>query len=185
MGTCSTKQAESASIKCCAVGDGAVGKTCLLISYTTNEFPEKYVPTVFENYLSKITLGKREVELDLRDTAGQEDFDRLRHLSYPDTHVFLICFSVGHYTSYENVRTKWVTEIRHHCPNARFLIVGTKTDLRDDPNAKGPMVSKKDGEKLAKEVGAAGYMEVSALKRTGIQELFEEIARQGLKAIGE
>jgi small GTP-binding protein len=75
MGSCGAKQAESASIKCCAVGDGAVGKTCLLISYTTNEFPEKYVPTVFENYLSKITLGKREVELDLRDTAGQEDFD--------------------------------------------------------------------------------------------------------------
>jgi GTPase SAR1 family protein len=65
------------------------------------------------------------------------------------------------------------------------LIVGTKIDLRDDPSAKGPIVSRKDGEKLAKEVGAAGYLEVSALKRTGIQELFEEVARQGLKAIGE
>jgi GTPase SAR1 family protein len=64
--------------------------------------------------------------------------------------------------------------------------VGTKTDLRDDPNAgKGPFVSKKDGEKLAKDMGASGYIEVSALKRTGIQELFEEVARQGLKVIGD
>ncbi len=75
MGTCVSKPGDVPSIKCCAVGDGSVGKTCLLISYTTNEFPEKYVPTVFENYLSSVKLGRRDVELDLRDTAGQEDFD--------------------------------------------------------------------------------------------------------------
>jgi cell division control protein 42 len=75
MGTCAAKQEDLPSVKCCAVGDGSVGKTCLLIAYTTNQFPEKYVPTVFENYLSNVKLGRRDVELDLRDTAGQEDFD--------------------------------------------------------------------------------------------------------------
>ncbi|KAG9333765.1 hypothetical protein JZ751_010208 [Albula glossodonta] len=67
------------------VGDGACGKTCLLIVFSKDQFPEVYVPTVFENYIADI-----EVELALWDTAGQEDYDRLRPLSYPDTDVILI-----------------------------------------------------------------------------------------------
>ncbi len=77
-----------------------------------------------------------------------------------------------------------MTEIRHHCPNAKIILVGTKSDVREDSNFKGPAVSRKDGEKLAKEIGAASYLEVSALKRQGLNELFEEVARQGLKVIG-
>lgn len=183
MGTCGSKAAETVSVKCCAVGDGAVGKTCLLISFTTNEFPEKYVPTVFENYLSNIKIGKREVELDLRDTAGQEDFDRLRHLSYPDTHVFLVCFSVAQLASFENVHAKWVPEIREHCPNAKFIIVGTKADLRNDPEFKGPFVSKADAQKLCREVGGAKYLECSSKTREGVKEIFEELAVQGIRVI--
>ena len=60
----------------------------------------------------------------LFDTAGQEDYDRLRPLSYPQTDVFLVCLSVVSPSSFENVREKWVPEITHHCPKTPFLIVG-------------------------------------------------------------
>jgi small GTP-binding protein len=106
-------------------------------------------------------------------------------LSYPDTHVFLVCFSIAQFTSFENVKSKWVTEIRHHCPNAKIVLVGTKSDVRQDSNFKGPSVSRKEGEKLAKEIGASAYLEASALKREGLKEIFEEVARQGLKVLGE
>lgn len=120
------------TIKCVVVGDGAVGKTCLLISYTTNKFPQEYVPTVFDNYAVTVMIGNEPYTLGLFDTAGQEDYDRLRPLSYPQTDIFLVCFSVVVPSSFENVRDKWVPEIRHHCPKTPFLLVGTQVDLRDN-----------------------------------------------------
>lgn len=120
------------TIKCVVVGDGAVGKTCLLISYTTNKFPSEYVPTVFDNYAVTVMIGGEPYTLGLFDTAGQEDYDRLRPLSYPQTDVFLVCFSVTSPASFENVREKWVPEIGHHCPKTPFLLVEKVGKLTQD-----------------------------------------------------
>jgi small GTP-binding protein len=61
-------------------------------------------------------IGDEPYTLGLFDTAGQEDYDRLRPLSYPQTDVFLVCFSVVGPSSFENVKEKWMPEVRHHCP---------------------------------------------------------------------
>jgi len=169
------------TIKCVVVGDGAVGKTCLLISYTTNKFPSEYVPTVFDNYAVTVMIGDEPYTLGLFDTAGQEDYDRLRPLSYPQTDVFLVCFSVVSPASFENVKEKWFPEVHHHCPGVPCLIVGTQMDLRDDPafieklskNKQKPITSEQ-GSRLAKELGAHKYTECSALRQKGLKDVFDE-----------
>lgn len=168
------------NIKLVVVGDGAVGKTCLLISYSMNAFPQEYVPTVFENYMANTTYNGEPLSISLWDTAGQEEYDRLRPLSYPDTQVLLLCFSVISPASYENVRLKWIPELRQHCPNVPVCLVATKLDMRTDPKTVEELaqkdmkpLTKADGTKLAKEIGASRYYECSALSRQGLTEVFD------------
>jgi len=113
---------------------------------------------------------------------GQEDYDRLRPLSYPQTDVFLVCFSVTSPASFENVKEKWFPEVRHHCPGVPCLIVGTQVDLRDDPQVIEKLARQKQvpvpaelGERLARELGAVRYVECSALTQKGLKNVFDEV----------
>jgi len=195
-------------IKCVVVGDGTVGKTCMLISYTTDSFPGEYVPTVFDNYSAPMVCDGVPVSLGLWDTAGQEDYDRLRPLSYPQTDVtagqedydrlrplsypqtdvFLICFSVVSPSSFENVTSKWCPEIKHHCADAPILLVGTKIDLREDKEALQALadsgqspIKREQGQKLSNKIRAVKYLECSALTQRGLKQVFDEAVRAVLR----
>jgi len=175
------------NIKCVVVGDGAVGKTCLLISYTTNAFPGEYIPTVFDNYSANVMVDGKPVNLGLWDTAGQEDYDRLRPLSYPQTDVFLICFSIISPQSFENVKSKWFPEIQHHAPNVPLILVGTKADLRNDHqmistlNGKGlHIITNQEAESRSRDIAAIKYLECSALTQEGLKTVFDEAIRAAL-----
>ena len=168
-------------LKCVVVGDGAVGKTCMLLSYATNKVPTDYIPTVFDNFLVNLCISGEPYHLGLFDTAGQEEYDRLRTLAYPGTDVFLICFSVASQSSFENVREKWIPEIRHHSPQAPIVLVGTQEDLRTDPHTisdlarrKLKFVSEAEASKLASRIGAAAYAECSAFTQHGLKNVFDE-----------
>ncbi|KAJ5735521.1 GTP-binding protein rhoA [Penicillium malachiteum] len=179
----------SASIrrKLVIVGDGACGKTCLLIVFSKGTFPETYVPTVFENYVTDVQIDNNTVELALWDTAGQEDYDRLRPLSYPDSHVILICFSIDSPDSLENVQEKWIQEVTHFCHGMPIILVGCKKDLRQDPGtiqalrkiSQSPVTSEQ-GVNVARKIGAYKYFECSARSGEGVRGVFEAATRAAL-----
>lgn len=167
-------------VKLVVVGDGAVGKTSLLIRFATGEFPNEYVPTVFENYTAQTKRPNGEtVLLHLWDTAGQEDYDRLRPLSYPGADIVLLCFSTISQASYEAVRDKWAPEVHHFIPTVPTILIGTKIDLREDkhpdPNSgKFEPVTPDQGTAMAKQIGSVKYMEVSSKTGKGVSEVYNE-----------
>lgn len=176
------------TIKCVVVGDGAVGKTCLMISYTTNAFLGEYVPTVFDNYTAHVMVDGKMINLNLWDTAGQEDYDRLRPLSYPMANVFLVCFSLVSPASFENVKEKWYPEVNHHCPGIPIVLVGTKLDLRDDHVTTEALrekhmspITSLQGLHLQKEIRAVKYVECSAVTLKNLKTVFDEAILAVLK----
>ncbi|KAH9819909.1 P-loop containing nucleoside triphosphate hydrolase protein [Melampsora americana] len=185
------------------VGDGACGKTCLLIVFSKGTFPEVYnpfftpfvtaievyVPTVFENYVADVEVDGKRVELALWDTAGQEDYDRLRPLSYPDSHVILICFAIDSPDSLDNVQEKWISEVLHFCQGLPIVLVGCKKDLRNDPKTIDELrrtsqrpVTSDEGMAVAQKIGAQRYLECSAKSGQGVREVFEHATRYALLA---
>ncbi|CDS13683.1 hypothetical protein LRAMOSA05857 [Lichtheimia ramosa] len=172
--------------KLVVVGDGGCGKTSLLVVYKRGAFPERYVPTVFENYIASVQIDNKTIQLALWDTAGQEDYDRLRPLSYPETDVVLICFAIDQRTSFTNVQDRWLPEVTHFCEGVPKLLIGTKIDLRDNQariaqlNALGSqLITYEQGERLAKEIGAK-YHECSAMLNKNVNEVIEAATRAAM-----
>ena len=122
------------------------------------------------------------------DTAGQEDYDRLRPLSYPDTDVILMCFSIDSPDSLENIPEKWTPEVRHFCPNVPIILVGNKKDLRNDAGTmrelqkmKQEPVKFEEGRNMSEKIAAFGYLECSAKTKEGVREVFETATKAALQ----
>ncbi|KAK1378649.1 rac-like GTP-binding protein RHO1 [Heracleum sosnowskyi] len=172
-------------IKCVTVGDGAVGKTCMLISYTSNTFPTDYVPTVFDNFSANVVVNGSTVNLGLWDTAGQEDYNRLRPLSYRGADIFLLAFSLISKASYENIYKKWIPELKHYAPNVPVVLVGTKLDLREDRQFVSDhpgvtIISTAQGEELRKLINGVAYIECSSKTQKNVKSVFDTAIRVAL-----
>ena len=124
------------TVKCVVVGDGAVGKTSMLLCYTTNTFPTDHMPTIFDNYSKNVTLADgRVVNLGLWDTAGQDEYADFRPLSYSAADCFVVAFSLIDRRSFKNVELKWLSELRSKAPKTPIVLIGTKLDLRDSASS--------------------------------------------------
>merc|ERR1719215_750260 len=151
----------------------------MLWSFVYRKFPQDYVPTVFETHATKIVQNGESYTLSLFDTAGQEDWETLRVMAYPDTDVILLCFSVVRPDSMENIKTKWIPELNKYLPDALIVLVGTQVDARQDSlttantDQRSRHITTREGEELKQKINAFRYIECSALTQLNIKEVFD------------
>ncbi|XP_066507277.1 rho-related GTP-binding protein RhoF [Hoplias malabaricus] len=174
-------------LKIVIVGDGACGKTSLLMVYAKKKFPETYAPSVFEKYVTRVTHGGKEIQLNLYDTAGQDDYDRLRPLSYQNADLILVCYDVTNPTSYDNILIKWFPEVNHFCRDIPTILIGCKTDLRKDKEktrrlkaeGKDP-ITYTQGEETQRQMKSELYLECSAKYSENVEDIFKEATKLAL-----
>lgn len=166
-------------IKVAIIGDGGVGKTSMCVRLVDNKFSSVYVPTCFEAKPFSMTLLGRDYELTILDTAGQEDYDKLRKtLAYDSNpHVIVVCYAINNEKSYDNVRNYWYPEIRQFASRASIVLVGTKSDLRmvGDTSA---MKTHMEGMDLRTEIGAGHFFECSSKSERDaptVTQVFEQV----------
>lgn len=175
------------SVKCVVVGDSAVGKTYLLFTYIKKIFPKEYIPAFYDTYSTHVSVDGQTVSLNLWDTAGSKDYDNLRPLHYNQVNVIIICFSIASLSSYEDVKHKWHPEVKHYCPNVPILLVGTKSDLRDDQDVLEKLreqnqttVTQQQGTTMARQIKAVKYLECASINQHGLNEVFDEAVRASI-----
>ncbi|EAU80987.2 Rho1 GTPase [Coprinopsis cinerea okayama7 len=120
---------------------------------------QKSVPTMYDNYIMELEVDGAGVELGLWDTPGNGDYDRLRPLIYPKAHVILLCFAIDSPNSLANAQSKWMPEVRHHCPEVPVVL----------------------GKEAAEAIGAVKYLQCSAKGAKGVRELFQYAAKVSLQ----
>ena len=170
------------------VGDDDCGKICLLTVFSTDRFPNLYIPAVFLPTVANIEVDGKTVELEIREVKGLQSYRRLLAMSYMGSHVILMCFSIDSPGSLESIRQKYIREVRFFCPNVPIVLVGNKKDLRNDENTKRILaqveqepVKYEKGASIGREIKACAYLECSAKTREGVRDVFEMAAKATLE----
>ncbi|KAK5583162.1 hypothetical protein RB653_004752 [Dictyostelium firmibasis] len=168
-------------IKAVTIGDGAVGKTSLLVTKYNGTFPFDYTPTVIDSHITQIIINDQSYDLCCWDTGGGEKYARLRPLSYLHINVFVICFSVSSRESYYKCETYWSAEVTKFFPSVPIILVGTKIDLRefDDNLNKSEFITYEEGIEMKDKINASAYIECSSLLNKNLNDLFEMITIVG------
>ncbi|KAG6641334.1 hypothetical protein CIPAW_09G065900 [Carya illinoinensis] len=163
-------------LKCVTVGDGAVGKTCMLISHTskTSDYNDLCTTIMmimfqFNNFSANVVVDRSIVNVGLCDTAGHEDYNRLRPLSYRGADVK---------AGYENISKKWIPELKHYAPNVTVILGGTKLVVLVDHPGATPITSAQ-GEELKKMIGAV-VLHIECSSKTQ-QAMFDSAIKVALR----
>eukprot|EP01089_Gocevia_fonbrunei_P012362 TRINITY_DN2902_c0_g2_i1.p1 TRINITY_DN2902_c0_g2~~TRINITY_DN2902_c0_g2_i1.p1 ORF type:complete len:168 (-),score=10.72 TRINITY_DN2902_c0_g2_i1:143-646(-) len=146
--------------------------------FMCNVYPLEYVPGVLDNNSVNIMVDGVPINMIIWDTAGQEEYDRLRPLCYPSTDVFIVIFSIDSPTSFENIIAKWYPEVCHYSPKTPIILVGTKLDMREEEQSQPVSpIAQVQGHEMMKTIGAVSYVECSALRGIRQKDVFDAAVR--------
>eukprot|EP00924_Labyrinthula_sp_SR-Ha-C_P014796 maker-scaffold_43-snap-gene-1.34-mRNA-1 protein AED:0.03 eAED:0.03 QI:56/1/1/1/1/1/4/79/222 len=187
-----TKKKKEKSLKLTLVGDGMVGKSTLMIRYLDPDRLEnllrrgRTLATVVESQVCKLRVKEEEVSVEIMDTAGQDAYEQIRLSCYKDTDIFVFCYSVDMKSSLENVKELWHKEVKQYSflnKKTTVVLCGTKTDLLLDTRRSRnfEVVSEREGEELAKKIGAQAHIRCSSISGENVSLIFQQAIKIGLK----
>ncbi|XP_003962654.3 rho-related GTP-binding protein RhoV-like [Takifugu rubripes] len=175
-------------LSCMLVGDGAVGKTSMVISYIFNGFNSDYRQTAFDVFTGLVHVNGVPTRIKLIDSAGQEEFGHLRSLCYAHVDVFILCFSLVNPVSFQNIASKWILQIRGGNRTAPIILVGTQSDLCQNVDIlillaqRGTKpVTDSQARRLARRIRASDYLECSALTQHNLKDVFDSAVSAAIK----
>ncbi|KAK2173874.1 hypothetical protein NP493_843g00019 [Ridgeia piscesae] len=176
----SSSGARDNSFKIVLLGEGAVGKTSLVLRYVENKFNDKHITTLQASFLNKkLNIHGKRVNLAIWDTAGQERFHALGPIYYRDSNGAILVYDITDEDSFQKVKS-WVKELRKMLgSDIALCIAGNKIDLEKDRH-----VPAEEAESYAKSVGAK-HFHTSAKLDKGIEELFLDLSKRMLEKAGE
>merc|ERR1711935_306065 len=161
------------------VGDGLTGKTSLMYRLLHQEEPlPMFTPTIIENSVVKQDVKGELIELMVWDTAGQEEYAKLRPLAYPNTDVVLILCTVENPETLQSIRDSWIREVGHYCPRSKKVLVVNKWDLRDQAQTR---ISDEDITAAVADLRMNAVFRVSAKTGENIQKLFKKVGELSLE----
>ena len=155
------------------LGAGGVGKSALTFQFMYDEFLENYDPTKADCYRKKVVFNGEEIQIDILDTAGQEDYEGIRDHYIKSGEGFLCVFSITDEFSFEKCK-----DFRDHILRVKnddkvpIILVGNKSDLYDRRQ-----VTELQGQMNANS-WKVQYFETSAKMRTNVDNVFYEITKQ-------
>ncbi|KAM4559599.1 ras-related protein ralB-B-like [Odontesthes bonariensis] len=155
------------------VGSGGVGKSALTLQFMYDEFVEDYEPTKADSYRKKVVLDGEDVQIDILDTAGQEDYAAIRDNYFRSGEGFLLVFSITEHESFTAT-----SELREQILRVKeeeeipMLVVGNKSDLEERRQVSADEVAAK-----ATEWGVQ-YVETSAKTRANVDKVFFDLMRE-------
>lgn len=166
------------------VGDAEVGKTAMLTCYGTGQYRNEYIATVAQSFNIRVDIfderveinANRKVEVDIHDTGGLDQHADCRRHLYNRADLFIICFSLVEKSTFLHVQQMWIPELERLRPSIKYMIVGTKADLRTDSPYH---VKHSEGAKLAKQLGCP-YLECSVVTQRGVKTVFDKAIRVAL-----
>lgn len=156
------------------IGDSGVGKSCLLLRFTTDTFDD-LSPTIGVDFkLKLLTLNGKRIKLTIWDTAGQERFRTLTSSYYRGAQGIILVYDVTKRESFNALEEVWLKEVESYStyPDCVMMLVGNKVDQEKDRQ-----VSREDGQSFARRHGCL-FLECSAKTRVNVQQCFQELVQK-------
>jgi len=170
----SSASAPDREFRIVVIGGGSVGKSALTVRFVAGHFVEKYDPTIEDSFRHQCEIDGYSCNLDIMDTAGQEEYSALRDQYMKQAQGFLVVYSVTSKHSFEmaeKLRNKIVTQ--KETKDFPIVLVANKKDLTGERE-----ISEQEGKDLATKHGILHFLETSAKENQGVTEAFHELVRQ-------